>query len=72
MSVRPNVYTKDYAWEILKPSFPAESIKIIRQALEGIPGGAYENLEIRYFDRKGYPEWHDSIKSQNHSIGKLM
>ncbi|KAK9982058.1 hypothetical protein SO802_035064 [Lithocarpus litseifolius] len=30
----------------------AESIKIIQQALEGIPGGPYENLEIRYFDRK--------------------
>ncbi|KAK9982268.1 hypothetical protein SO802_034822 [Lithocarpus litseifolius] len=37
----------------------AESIKIIQQALEGIPGGPYENLEIRYFDRKRYPEWHD-------------
>ncbi|KAK4552746.1 hypothetical protein RGQ29_033127 [Quercus rubra] len=22
-------------------------------------GGPYENLEIRYFDRKRYPEWHD-------------
>ena len=37
----------------------AESIKIIQQALEGIPGGPYENLEIRYFDGKRYPEWHD-------------
>ncbi|KAL3648367.1 hypothetical protein CASFOL_007791 [Castilleja foliolosa] len=28
-----------------------ESIKIIQQALEGIPGGPYENLEIRvYFE----------------------
>jgi NAD(P)H-quinone oxidoreductase subunit H len=36
-----------------------ESIKIIQQALEGIPGGPYENLEIRYFDRERYPEWHD-------------
>ncbi|KAG5512825.1 hypothetical protein RHGRI_038805 [Rhododendron griersonianum] len=29
-----------------------ESIKIIQQALEGIPGGPYENLEIRRFDRE--------------------
>ncbi|GMY39416.1 NADH-ubiquinone oxidoreductase, chain 49kDa; Respiratory-chain NADH dehydrogenase, subunit 1 [Fagus crenata] len=29
-----------------------ESIKIIQQALEGIPGGPYENLERRYFDRE--------------------
>ncbi|KAK9660231.1 hypothetical protein RND81_O237600 [Saponaria officinalis] len=29
----------------------AESIKIIQQALEGIPGGPYENLEIRRFNR---------------------
>ncbi|KAG5512824.1 hypothetical protein RHGRI_038805 [Rhododendron griersonianum] len=29
-----------------------ESIKIIQQALEGIPGGPYENLEIRRFDRQ--------------------
>nr|WCD67015.1 NdhH [Impatiens morsei] len=28
-----------------------ESIKIIQQALEGIPGGPYENLEIRCFVR---------------------
>ncbi|GKF95768.1 hypothetical protein Tco_0288503, partial [Tanacetum coccineum] len=28
-----------------------ESIKIIQQALDGIPGGPYENLEIRRFDR---------------------
>ena len=33
----------------------AESIKIIQQALEGIPRGPYKNLEIRYFDRKRYP-----------------
>ena len=36
-----------------------ESIKIIQQALEGIPGGPSENLEIRYFDRERYPEWPD-------------
>jgi len=29
-----------------------ESIKIIQQALEGIPGGPYENIEIRSFDRE--------------------
>ncbi|KAJ4952869.1 hypothetical protein NE237_029701 [Protea cynaroides] len=28
-----------------------ESIKIIQQALEGISGGPYENLEVRRFDR---------------------
>nr|YP_009561668.1 NADH-plastoquinone oxidoreductase subunit 7 [Commiphora gileadensis]QAT19756.1 NADH-plastoquinone oxidoreductase subunit 7 [Commiphora gileadensis] len=36
-----------------------ESIKIIQQALEGIPGGPYENLEIRCFDRESDPEWND-------------
>ena len=36
-----------------------ESIKIIQQALEGIPGGPYENLEIRCFDREKEPEWND-------------
>ncbi|KAG4123573.1 hypothetical protein ERO13_D11G334151v2 [Gossypium hirsutum] len=36
-----------------------ESIKIIQQALEGIPGGPYENLEIRCFDRERDPEWND-------------
>ena len=36
-----------------------ESIKIIQQALEGIPGGPYENLETRYFDRERNPEWND-------------
>ncbi|MCE5166730.1 hypothetical protein HAX54_025306, partial [Datura stramonium] len=36
-----------------------ESIKIIQQALEGIPGGPYENLEIRRFDRLKDPEWND-------------
>ncbi|WJX81115.1 NADH:ubiquinone reductase (H(+)-translocating) [Trifolium repens] len=36
-----------------------ESIKIIQQALEGISGGPYENLEIRSFDREQEPEWND-------------
>ena len=34
-----------------------ESIKIIQQALEGIPGGPYENLETRRFQKD--PEWND-------------
>ncbi|MCL7040240.1 hypothetical protein MKW94_001770 [Papaver nudicaule] len=29
-----------------------ESFKIIQQALEGIPGGPYENLEARRFDKE--------------------
>ncbi|KAM3394672.1 hypothetical protein P3S68_003675 [Capsicum galapagoense] len=36
-----------------------ESIKIIQQALEGIPGEPYENLEIRRFDRLKDPKWND-------------
>ncbi|KAK7296087.1 hypothetical protein VNO77_50771 [Canavalia gladiata] len=36
-----------------------ESIKIIQQALEGIPGGPYENLEVRCFDREKEREWND-------------
>ncbi|CAI0425535.1 unnamed protein product [Linum tenue] len=36
-----------------------ESIKIIQQALERIPGGPYENLETRHFDRERDPEWDD-------------
>ncbi|CAI8591878.1 unnamed protein product [Vicia faba] len=36
-----------------------ESIKIIQQALEGIPGEPYENFEIRCFDREKEPEWND-------------
>ncbi|KAK4860057.1 hypothetical protein QYF36_016612 [Acer negundo] len=36
-----------------------ESVKIIQQALEGIPGGPYENLEIRCFARESDPEWND-------------
>ncbi|XP_049391906.1 NAD(P)H-quinone oxidoreductase subunit H, chloroplastic-like [Solanum stenotomum] len=36
-----------------------ESIKIIQQDLEGIPGGPYENLEMQRFDRLKDPEWND-------------
>ncbi|RZC65732.1 hypothetical protein C5167_009425 [Papaver somniferum] len=36
-----------------------ESIKIIQQALEGIPGGPYENLEARRFDKAGDSDWND-------------
>ncbi|KAI3894914.1 hypothetical protein MKW92_037471 [Papaver armeniacum] len=36
-----------------------ESIKIIQQALEGIPGGPYENLEARRFDKARDPDWND-------------
>lgn len=36
-----------------------ESIKMIQQALEGIPGGPYENLEVRRFDRAKNYEWND-------------
>ncbi|XWS23424.1 hypothetical protein CRYUN_Cryun28dG0013000 [Craigia yunnanensis] len=44
---------------LVRISEMTESIKIIQQALEGIPGGPYENLEIRCFDRERYPEWND-------------
>ncbi|KAH0854229.1 hypothetical protein HID58_090095 [Brassica napus] len=33
--------------------------QIIQQALEGLPGGPYENLESRGFDKKRNPEWND-------------
>ncbi|KAB5511225.1 hypothetical protein DKX38_030150 (chloroplast) [Salix brachista] len=36
-----------------------ESVKIIQQALEGIPGGPYENLETRSFARERNREWND-------------
>ncbi|KAI3813116.1 hypothetical protein L1987_17832 [Smallanthus sonchifolius] len=36
-----------------------ESIKIIQQALEGILGGPYENLEIRRFDRVKDTVWNE-------------
>ncbi|KAK9001853.1 hypothetical protein V6N11_024551 [Hibiscus sabdariffa] len=44
---------------LVRISEMTESIKIIQQALEGIPGGPYENLEIRCFDRERDPEWND-------------
>ncbi|THG03072.1 hypothetical protein TEA_003388 [Camellia sinensis var. sinensis] len=44
---------------LVRISEMTESIKIIQQALEGIPGGPYENLEIRRFDRVRNPEWND-------------
>ena len=39
-----------------KIAYLKESVKIIQQALEGIPGGPYEILEIRCFDRESDPE----------------
>nr|DBA09286.1 TPA_asm: NADH dehydrogenase subunit H [Corydalis lupinoides]DBA09287.1 TPA_asm: NADH dehydrogenase subunit H [Corydalis lupinoides] len=36
-----------------------ESIKMIQQAREGLPGGAYENLEVRRFGRERDSEWND-------------
>jgi len=36
-----------------------ESIKIIQQALEGLLGDPYENLEIRCFGREKEPEWNE-------------
>nr|WRW54235.1 NADH dehydrogenase subunit 7 [Trapa bicornis]WRW54281.1 NADH dehydrogenase subunit 7 [Trapa incisa] len=44
---------------LVRISEMTESIQIIQQALEGIPGGPYENLEIRSFDREKDPEWND-------------
>ncbi|KAK3012909.1 hypothetical protein RJ639_008323, partial [Escallonia herrerae] len=44
---------------LVRISEMTESIKIIQRALEGIPGEAYENLEIRRFDRLKHPEWTD-------------
>ncbi|KAH0854183.1 LOW QUALITY PROTEIN: hypothetical protein HID58_090144 [Brassica napus] len=38
---------------LVRLSEMTESIKIIQQALEGLPGGPYENLESRGFDKKG-------------------
>ncbi|KAK9081070.1 hypothetical protein Scep_031065 [Stephania cephalantha] len=42
---------------LVRISEMAESIKIIQQALEGIPGGPYENLEVRRLDRARDSEW---------------
>nr|YP_009438193.1 NADH-plastoquinone oxidoreductase subunit 7 [Stipagrostis hirtigluma]ARQ28903.1 NADH-plastoquinone oxidoreductase subunit 7 [Stipagrostis hirtigluma]ATG81194.1 NADH-plastoquinone oxidoreductase subunit 7 [Stipagrostis hirtigluma]AVA07933.1 NADH-plastoquinone oxidoreductase subunit 7 [Stipagrostis uniplumis var. uniplumis] len=36
-----------------------ESIKIIQQAIEKIPGGPYENLEARRFNKGKNSEWND-------------
>ncbi|XVF80424.1 hypothetical protein PTKIN_Ptkin15bG0071300 [Pterospermum kingtungense] len=44
---------------LVRISEMTESIKIIQQVLEGIPGGPYENLEIRCFDQERDPEWND-------------
>ncbi|CAF1752273.1 unnamed protein product [Brassica napus] len=44
---------------LVRLSEMTESIKIIQQALEGLPGGPYENLESRGFDKKRNPEWND-------------
>ncbi|KAL7154730.1 hypothetical protein ABFS83_03G021400 [Erythranthe nasuta] len=44
---------------LVRISEMTESIKIIQQALEGIPGGPYENLEIRRFNRIKDTEWND-------------
>uniref|UniRef100_A0A3B4AD68 NADH dehydrogenase [ubiquinone] iron-sulfur protein 2, mitochondrial n=1 Tax=Periophthalmus magnuspinnatus TaxID=409849 RepID=A0A3B4AD68_9GOBI len=33
--------------------------EVINWGLSGIPGGPYENLEIRYFDREKNPKWND-------------
>uniref|UniRef100_A0A8I6YLD7 NAD(P)H dehydrogenase subunit H n=1 Tax=Hordeum vulgare subsp. vulgare TaxID=112509 RepID=A0A8I6YLD7_HORVV len=37
----------------------SESIKIIQQAIEKIPGGPYENLEVRRFKKEKNSEWND-------------
>ncbi|GKA93537.1 NADH-plastoquinone oxidoreductase subunit 7 [Tanacetum coccineum] len=44
---------------LVRISEMTESIKIIQQALEGIPGGPYENLEIRRFDRAKDTVWNE-------------
>ncbi|KAJ0600669.1 putative NADH dehydrogenase (quinone) [Helianthus annuus] len=44
---------------LVRISEMTESIKIIQQALEGIPGGPYENLEIRRFDRVKDTVWNE-------------
>jgi NAD(P)H-quinone oxidoreductase subunit H len=36
-----------------------ESVKIIQQALKGIPGGPYENLEARRLSKGGKSEWNN-------------
>ncbi|GJS06786.1 retrovirus-related pol polyprotein from transposon TNT 1-94 [Tanacetum coccineum] len=44
---------------LVRISEMTESIKIIQQALEGIPGGPYENLEICRFDRAKDTVWNE-------------
>ncbi|KAJ9535127.1 hypothetical protein OSB04_un001794 [Centaurea solstitialis] len=44
---------------LVRISEMTESIKIIQQALEGIPGGPYENLEIHRFDRVKDNVWNE-------------
>ncbi|KAL8260984.1 hypothetical protein R6Q59_025033 [Mikania micrantha] len=46
-------------WYLVGISEMTESIKIIQQALKGIPGGSYENLEIRRFDRVKDTVWNE-------------
>ncbi|GJT86933.1 NADH dehydrogenase subunit 7 [Tanacetum coccineum] len=44
---------------LVRISEMTESIKIIQHALEGIPGGPYENLEICRFDRAKDTVWNE-------------
>ncbi|KAL7602216.1 hypothetical protein Lser_V15G20843 [Lactuca serriola] len=44
---------------LVRISEMTKSIKIIQQALEGIPGGPYENLEIRLFDQVKDTVWNE-------------
>jgi NADH:ubiquinone oxidoreductase subunit D len=42
-----------------------ESIKIIQQAVEKIPGGPYENLEARRFKKAKNSEWNAIYYTRN-------
>ncbi|GKF41521.1 NADH-plastoquinone oxidoreductase subunit 7 [Tanacetum coccineum] len=44
---------------LVRISEMTEYIKIIQHVLEGIPGGPYENLEIRRFDRAKDTVWNE-------------
>uniref|UniRef100_A0ACD6AMB5 Uncharacterized protein n=1 Tax=Avena sativa TaxID=4498 RepID=A0ACD6AMB5_AVESA len=44
---------------LVRVSEMRESIKIIQQAVEKIPGGPYENLEVRRFKKAKNSEWND-------------